>query len=190
MFDSITALTEQIFENPLQAFVTVALIVVVYLYINKKKENVELTQKLNEQKQQFYLDLFLFLNQVLRSQIDVGEKEHMDRLLGIDSKLKLYASDAVVKAWADFWRVIFLKLPKDQYVVAMFKAYSYLQLAIRKDIGSSSKWTTTLRWYDFPRSTANDLEEYLQPSERVFRTTEMQQLHQELTGATEEGKNG
>lgn len=183
MFDELSKFVTDLFENPLRASVTAALIFLIYLYLNKRKENEKLRSTLNEEKQKFYHEIFVFLGRVLRGKADITEDDEMDKLIELDARLKLYANNNVVKAWADFWHILFKNF-KDEQVsnkdfLPVLEAYGIFQHSIRKDLRSSGAFSD-LKWYDFSRSTINDLDDHLPEVDRKFRSLAMRKYNTDL----------
>lgn len=179
MWSDISSFVADLFQDPLKALVTALLIFLITLYIRKSKENADLKQKLREDRQKFYLEFFTYLNDVIRNRIDFNDDQSMARLVYLDAQLKLYASDQVVKVWADFWKALFSSGLEDEADLdnpkrykKVFEAYGLLQLTVRKDLGSS-KWHSDLKWFDFTRSSIKDLDKLLEVSESKYRSHDM-----------------
>lgn len=176
MVESIGSLVEAIFSNPLQGSIVVVLIIFVFLYVSKRKETELLKTKLNEEKQAFYIELVVFLNKVIRQKITLEKEDELNQLIELDAKLKLYAADSVVLAWADFWKACYGLSSENNptSLDLLMRSIGLLQHAIRKDLRSSSIFST-LKWFDFSRSILNDLDTLLSERDKEYRTSEMRQ---------------
>lgn len=184
MVEQITAIVKLVFANPLQGFFVLLALLFIYLYIRKTKSTERLRLKLDEERGLFYIELFTFLNQVLRNNINFDDVETKTKLSELDSKLKLFSSDKVVLAWADFWNALFKsglenkEVTQDDYkfFLTTLEAYGYLQIAIRKDMGSSS-FISALKWFDYSRSLIKDLDNNIDQNLRGYRSVEMKKYN-------------
>lgn len=144
-------------------------------------ENKSLKERLTPDKQKLYEDIIEFISNYLREGADPKQDLFKTRMISLEKRLSLIASNAVLIAFADWMQNFFDNSPNETKARRGLILYGNIILAMRADLGHK-EWRRPLYWFDPVRLWLKDIRDILPSKYRETRSEESRKAIQEIEG--------